>query len=298
LGKALGVIDMESAAQVAGARFAYLKGDLVLLQQGLITYVLSVLTNEKTLQAIAQEAGLEVSSKPFIPVLPPVFIRPEILEKMDRLEPKEDRYYVADDDLYLVGSAEHTLGPLHMNETLAEEKLPLRYIGYATSFRREAGSYGKDTKGIIRVHQFDKLEMESFTTPETALAEQNFFVALQEHLLRALELPYQVVQVCTGDMGKPNVRQIDMETWFPHQEKYRETHSADYMGDYQARRLAVKVRRGNGQTEFVHMNDATAFALGRILAAVLENYQESDGSVRVPRVLQGAVGKQKLGTVA
>lgn len=294
IGRMLDLIDIESAAQVAGSRFTYLKGDLVLLQQALINYVFSTLTSEKTLAGIAGQAGLQVSSKPFVPVLPPVFIRPEILEKMDRLEPREDRYYLQEDDLFLVGSAEHTLGPLHMNQTLDEKSLPIRYIGYATSFRREAGSYGKDTKGIIRVHQFDKLEMESFTTEKDALNEQNFIVAIQEHMLQALELPYRVVQVCTGDMGKPNVRQVDMETWMASQGKYRETHSADYMGDYQARRLAIKVKKEDGHMEFVHMNDATAFALGRILAAILENYQEQDGSVRVPTILQAGVGNEIL----
>ena len=207
---------------------------------------------------------------------------------------KEERYYLQQDDLYLVGSAEHTLGPLHMDETLPEEALPLRYLGFSTAFRREAGSYGKDMKGILRVHQFDKLEMESFTAPEDSLKEQNFFVAIQEYLMQGLELPYQVVAVCTGDMGKPDARQIDIETWLPGQEKYRETHSADLMQDFQARRLNIKVKRKDGKIEFAHMNDATAFAIGRTLIAILENYQQKDGSVKMPRVLQGYVGKKEI----
>lgn len=294
LGKELGILDSETAAQVTGARFTYLKGDLVKLQFALTQFVLDVVTDRDTLQAIADKSGIQITAKPFIPVLPPVFVRPEILDKMDRLEPKDDRYHVAEDDLYLTGSAEHALGPIHMDQIIDESELPIRYIGYATAFRREAGTYGKDTKGLIRQHQFDKLEMESFTTPETGLDEQNFIVAIQEYLLEQLELPYQVVQVCTGDMGKPDARQIDINTWFPAQNTYRETHTSDYMTDYQARRLMIRTRRENGQVEYVHMNDATAFALGRILAAIMENNQGEDKSIHIPGVLQKWVGKKKI----
>ncbi|HUZ92396.1 MAG TPA: aminoacyl--tRNA ligase-related protein, partial [Candidatus Paceibacterota bacterium] len=210
-------------------------------------------------------------------------------------EPKEERYYIPSDDAYLVGSAEHTLGPLHMDETIPEENLPLRYVGFSTAFRREAGSYGKDTKGILRVHQFDKIEIESFTLPEYAVTEQDFIVAIQENMMWELELPYQVVQICTGDMGGPDARQIDIETWIPSQGKYRETHTSDYMGDYQARRLNTKVKRKSGKTEFVHMNDATAFAIGRTLIAIMENYQTKDGKIEVPKVLQKYLGKKVIG---
>jgi seryl-tRNA synthetase len=195
----------------------------------------------------------------------------------------------------LIGSAEHTLGPLHMDETLKEEHLPLRYVGYSTAFRREAGSYGKDTKGILRQHQFDKLEMESFTKPEDGMAEQDFMVAIQEHLMRELKLPHQAVLICTGDMGFPDQRQIDIETWMPGQDTYRETHSADYVGGFQARRLNTKVKRADGSAEPVHMNDATVFAMGRTLIAILENYQQEDGSVAVPEVLRPFMGgKEKI----
>lgn len=295
IGKELGIFDSETAARVTGARFAYLKGDLVKLQFALIQFVIDTVTNSETLQEIADKNGLHVTAKPFSPVLPPVFIRPEVLDKMDRLEPKEDRYHVAEDDLYLTGSAEHTLGPIHMDEIIPESELPIRYIGYGTAFRREAGTYGKDTKGLIRMHQFDKLEMESFTTAEMGLDEQNFIVAIQEYLLQQLELPYQVMQVCTGDMGKPDARQIDINTWFPAQNTYRETHTSDYMTDYQSRRLMIRTRRENGAIEYVHMNDATAFALGRILAAIIENNQGADKSVNIPTVLQKWVGKEKIG---
>lgn len=285
LGKALDVIDTERASEISGARFAYLKGGVALLELALIQHALSIFTNEKTLKKIATDAGLDVSPKAFIPVIPPVFIRPEVFSRMGRLEPADDRYYIPTDDLYLIGSAEHTLGPLHMDQTLSEDQLPIRYIGFSTAFRREAGSYGKDTKGILRVHQFDKLEMESFTLPEQSLAEQNFFVAIQEHILQSLKLPYQVVAICTGDMGAPDARQIDIETWLPGQDKYRETHTADLMTDYQARRLKTKVRRANGESEFVHMNDATAVA-GRMLIAIMESYQTSSGTIAIPEALQ------------
>ena len=294
LGKALGFIDTETAAKTSGSRFAYLKGDLALLQFALVQYTLGVLTNEETLKEIIKKANLEISSKPFIPVIPPVFVRPEVMSKMARLEPKDERYHIESDDLYLVGSAEHTLGPIHMGETLAEQDLPVRYVGYSTAFRREAGSYGKDMKGILRLHQFDKLEMESFALPETAVAEQDFIVAIQEHLLQGLEIPYRVVAICTGDMGKPDVRQLDIECFLPGQGKYRETHTSDLMGDYQARRLETKVRRTSGVTEFVHMNDATAFAIGRAIIAIIENYQEEDGSIRVPKALQAYMGKEQM----
>jgi len=162
----------------------------------------------------------------------------------------------------------------------------LRYIGFSTAFRREAGSYGKDTKGILRVHQFDKLEMESFSLPENSLKEQDFIVAIQEYLMQSLKLPYQVVAICTGDMGGPDYRQIDIETWMPGQNKYRETNTSDLMNDYQSRRLNTKVKRKDGKTEFVHMNDATAFAIGRTLIAIIENGQQADGSVVIPEVLR------------
>src|SRR3989338_776780 len=293
LGEALGVIDVKVASKVTGARFGYLKGDAALLEFALIQHAFSVLTNTDELKKIANKVKEGYSSKPFIPIVPPVMVRPDVFGKMARLEPKEERYYIKSDDLYLIGSAEHTLGPMHMDEVLPEKDLPKRYVGFSTSFRREAGSYGKDIKGIFRVHQFDKLEIESFTTSGDSVKEQDFIVAIQEHLMRSLEIPYQVVVICSGDMGGPDARQIDIEAWFPSQNKYRETHTADLMTDYQARRLETKVRRNDGKVEFVHMNDATVFA-GRTLLAILENYQAKDGSVLVPKVLQKYTGFTKI----
>jgi seryl-tRNA synthetase len=269
-----------------------LKGDAVLLENSLYQFALSVLTDEQELKKIADKVEKGYYSKTFIPVLPPLFINPDVYEKMARLSPETEieRYGIPRDNQYLIGSAEHTLGPMHMNETLDRKDLPLRYFALTPAFRREAGSYGKDTKGILRQHQFDKLEMESFTAPEDGLKEQDFFIAIEEFLMQSLKIPYQVVAISTGDMGGPDFRQRDIESWMPGQNKYRETHTSDYMTDYQARRLQTKVRKDDGESEFVHMNDATAFAMGRTIIAILENYQQSDGSIRIPDVLKKYFG--------
>jgi seryl-tRNA synthetase len=284
-------IDKERAAKVAGSRFAYIKGDLVKLQFAIIQFVMNQLTNEEVLKQIIADAELGgVSAKPFTPILPPLMIRTELYDAMDRLEPRDDRYKLENDDLWLQGSAEHVMGSMHANEVFTESQLPLRYLGYATSFRREAGTYGKDMEGILRMHQFDKLEMESFTTGEDGLKEHLLMVAIQEYLLASLGLPYRVIQKCTADIGKPNARGIDMDTWLPGQDQYRETHTADYMTDYQTRRLQTRVRREDGTIEFAHTNDATAFALGRIMIAIIENNQREDGTVTVPEALRPYLG--------
>lgn len=290
-----GWIDKERAAKVAGSRFAYLKGDLVKLQFAIVQFVIDTLSDEAKITEIATTAGLEgISMRPFTPILPPYMIRTEIFDAMDRLEPRDDRYKLELDELWLQGSAEHVLGSMHANEIIAEDQLPLRYVGYATSFRREAGTYGKDMEGILRMHQFDKLEMESLTTAEDGLSEHFLMVAVQEYLLSSLGLPYRVVQKCTADIGKPNARGIDMDAWLPGQNQYRETHTADYMTDYQTRRLQTRVRRDDGSVELAHTNDATAFALGRAMIAIIENYQNEDGTVRVPEVLRGYLGNKEV----
>jgi seryl-tRNA synthetase len=208
-------------------------------------------------------------------------------------------YKLADDDLWLNASAEHTLCTMYWNEILPEDMFPIRYIGYSTSFRREAGSYGKDEEGIFRLHQFDKLEMESFTTPETGLDEHKLQIAIQEYLVGQLGLPYQFLQKCTADIGKPNAAGVDLNCWFPAQGKYRETHTADYMTDYQARDLKIRVRRASKEpgltTEhvaLVHTADATAFAMSRILKAIMENNQSAEGRIRVPEVLRKYLNDQ------
>lgn len=294
IGKELGIINSEKAADVSGARFTYIMGDLALIQFALIQLCFKTLTSRETLQKIIDEFGVKTTPEPFIPVIPPVMMRPVVMNRMARLEPRDERYLFEKDDLVLVGSAEHTLGPLHMDETIPEEKLPLRYVGYSTAFRREAGAAGKDTRGILRQHQFDKIEMESFTSPEHSLAEQELMVGVQEYLTRQLNIPYRVIICSTGDQGDADARHIDLEMWMPGQDTYRETHSADLMQGYQARRLNTKIKRADGSTEPVHMNDATAYAMGRTLIAILENYQNADGSVTVPEALRPWVGKEKI----
>lgn len=298
IGKELDIIDTEKAAEVSGARFSYLKGDLVLMQFALIQFAFSVLTSREKLSAIAQKAELDIDPKPFVPVIPPVMMRADVMGRMARLHPVDERYYFEKDEMVFVGSAEHTLGPLHINEIIEEERLPIRYAGYSTAFRREAGTYGKDTRGILRQHQFDKLELESFVLPEAGYREQDLFVAIQEHLMQSLKLPYRVMFICTGDMGKPDHRQYDIETWMPGQDTYRETQTSDYMGGYQARRLNTRIRGIDGELSHAHMNDATAFAIGRTLIAIIENYQQADGTIRVPEVLVPYVGKEILGRTA
>lgn len=293
LGEALEVIDNERAAKVSGARFTYLKGDLALMQFALTQFVLQVVTDERILGSIIEAAGLELPATPFTPVIPPALVRPETMQRMARLEPKEDRFITLDEEYVLVGSAEHSLGPMFMDEVLEAEQLPFRLIGYSSSFRREAGSYGKDTRGILRLHQFDKLEMETFSTAEKGLDEHYFMVAIQEHIVRKLNLPYQKVAICTGDMGDPDYMQTDLEVWLPGQDRYRETHTADYMTDYQSRRLKTRYK-DDGTTKFAYMNDATAVAIGRTLIAIMENYQTKEGTVMVPEVLRPYLGKDEI----
>lgn len=286
ISSARGWIDKERASKVAGSRFAYLKGDLVKLQIALVSWVIDALTDELIISEIIKENNLSVSTKPFIPVFPPFMIRTTVYDAMDRLEPSEDRYKIEGQDLWLQWSAEHVLWSMHTEEIFSEADMPVRYLGYATSFRWEAWTYWKDMEGIMRMHQFDKLEMESFSTPESSHEEHLFFSAIQEYLMQKLELPYQKLQKCTFDIWKPNAKGSDIETWLPWQQKYRETHTADYMTDYQSRRLKTRVRRTNGELDLVHTNDATAFACGRALVAIIENYQNEDMTIRVPLVLQ------------
>lgn len=289
-----GWLDKERAAKVAGSRFAYLRGDLVKLQFGIIQFIMDKLTDQAFIDEIIRENNLNVSNKPFLPVLPPLMLRTELYDAMDRLEPRDDRYKIEDEDLWLQGSAEHVLGSMHADEIFDEKELPVRYLGYATSFRREAGTYGKDMEGMFRMHQFDKLEMESLGVAEAGLDEHLFMVAIQEKIMQLLEIPYQVLQKCTADIGKPNARGIDIEAWLPGQNQYRETHTADYMTDYQARRLKTRVRRVTGDVELIHTNDATALPLSRGPIAILENHQQEDGSVMIPVALRPYMGGREI----
>ncbi len=279
LGENLGLIDTKKAAAVAGSRFGYLMGDGVLLELALVRLAMKTLVKEK-----------------FVPVIPPDMIRGEVYTGMGALsaKDKEERYFLPKDELYLIGSAEHTLGPLHMNDVIPEEELPKRYVGFSSCFRREAGSYGKDTKGIFRVHQFDKVEMFSFAKPETSEEEHQNLLGFEEKLMQALELPYRVVHICTGDMGWVGARQYDVETWFPSQNAYRETHSCSNTTDFQARGINAKYKTKGGKKEFLHTLNATAFSQ-RPLLAILENYQTKKGTIKVPKVLVEDVGKDEIG---
>lgn len=279
LAEALGLIDVKKAAEISGSRFGYLFREAALMEFGLLRLAFDTLLGNG-----------------FIPVVPPVMIRPNVYEGMGRLatDQKEERYYFEKDDLYLVGSAEHTMGPLHMNEIFEEKDLPRRYVGFSTCFRREAGTYGKDTKGILRVHQFDKVEMFSFAHPEHSEKEHQFLLSMQEQLMQKLELPYRVVEICTGDMGWTDARQFDVETWMPGQKEYRETHSCSNTTDFQSRGINIKYRTKEKKKELIHMLNATAFAIGRTLIAIIENYQTKDGSIRVPKALQDYVGKSEI----
>ncbi|HSW66616.1 MAG TPA: serine--tRNA ligase [Bacillota bacterium] len=290
LGEAHDIIDKERAAKIAGARFAYLKGGIVRLQFGLIQFVMQTLGDEAIIRKIVQDNDLKVSTKPFTPVLPPAMLRTEPYVASARLNAEEVTYKIEQDDLWLNASAEHTLCTMYWNEILPEDMFPIRYLGYSTSFRREAGTYGKDEEGIFRLHQFDKLEMESFTTPESGLGEHKLHIAIQEFLMQQLHLPYRYVQKCTADIGKPNAAGVDIDCWFPGQGKYRETHTADYMTDYQSRDLKIRVRRSDGRIELVHTADATGFAMSRILKAIIENYQTKDGRIMIPEVLRPFMG--------
>lgn len=285
IGEAKGWIDRERASKVAASRFVYLKGDLVLLEFALWHFALKVLTDQTVLEKIIKDNNLKVSAKPFVPVLPPAVAKKEVYEATGRLNKEEQTYKIEDEDLWLNASAEHTLAPMYLNEILAEADLPLRYVGYTTAFRREAGTYGKDMEGILRLHQFNKLEMECFNLPEDSLDEHMFLVAIQEYLMQQLGLPYRLLNKCTAEIGFPNAHGMDIEVWLPGQNKYRETHTADYITDFQAQGMKTRVRRHDGLVQLAHTNDATAFS-ERPLIAIIENCQTEEGNVKIPEVLQ------------
>lgn len=284
-----GWLDKERATKIAGARFVYTKGDLVKLEFALWQYGMEILTDQAILQQIATENKLEISTKPFEPILPPAVAKKTVFESTGRLNKEEQTYKFEDEDLWVNASAEHTIAPIFLNEILPENELPIRYIGYTTAFRKEAGTYGKDTEGIFRLHQFNKLEVVSFSTAQTSLAEHLFLVAIQEYLMQQLGLPYQVLEKCTADIGRPNVKGVDIEAWLPSQQTYRETHTADYLTDFQARAMKTRIRNTDGKITLAHTNDATVFSQ-RPLIAILENYQDINGDVIVPKCLRAYLG--------
>lgn len=286
-------MDKERAVKVAGSRFLYIKGDLARLEFALWQFAIDLLTDKKVIQQIIKDNNLKVSDTPFTFILPPAMAKTAVYEATGRLDREETTYKLADDDLWLNASSEHTMAPMYMGEILEEKVLPKRYLGYTTAFRREAGTYGKDMEGMFRLHQFNKLEMESFSTPELSMDEHLFMIAVQEHLMGRLGLPYQVIMKCTADIGFPNARGVDINVWLPGQNQYRETHTADYITDFQARRLKTRFRKADGEVGFVHTNDATAFS-ERPLIAIIENNQTKEGDVRVPEALQKYLGGKKV----
>lgn len=275
LGQILDIIDIDRAAKVSGARFAYLKNEAALLEFALVQFAFETLIKEG-----------------FIPVVPPVLIKTDSMRAMGYMEHggDEDMFQIPKDDLVLVGTAEHSIVPMHKNEVFLKKDLPRRYVGFSTAFRREAGSYGKDTKGIIRVHQFDKVEMVSYVPQGEDDKEHEYFVSLEEKFFQSLDIPYQVVKMCTGDLGFPTARKFDIEAWIPSQNKYREVTSASTITDFQSRRLNIKYQDGN-EKKIVNILNGTAFAIGRTLVAIVENYQQKDGSVIIPEVLRKYIGK-------
>ena len=265
IGRRLDVIDIERAARASGSRFGFLMRELVFVEFAMVRLALDTLV-----------------AHGFIPVSPPVPVRREVMFGAGELPGDEAQlYYLPQDELFLTGTSEQSIVALHMDETLEESQLPLRYAGFSTCFRREAGTYGKDTRGIFRVHQFDKVEMFSFTTHDTSWDEHEFLLAREEELLQAIGIPYRVMNVCTGDMGKKAAKQYDIEAWFPGQGRYRELTSCSNCTDYQSRRAHIRVKG----KPLPHTLNGTAFAIGRTIACLLENYQDPDGGVQLPAAL-------------
>jgi len=269
LGAALGVLDVERGARTSGSRFVYLLGDLVFVQFALMRNAMDVLVE-----------------KGFTPSIPPVLVREEAMFASAFLPTDEVNIYRTDtDQLYLIGTSEVSLAALHMEEILEEGSLPLRYAGYSTCFRREAGSYGKDLGGMFRVHQFDKVEMFSFATPESSWDEHEFLVSIEEEIIGGLGIPYRIVNIAAGDLGGAAAKKYDLEAWLPGQGRYRELTSCSNYTDYGARRAQTRVRRPDGSVETLHTLNGTATAIGRTLIAILENNQQADGSVVIPERL-------------
>jgi seryl-tRNA synthetase len=277
LGELLGAIDVARAAKVSGARFGYLTGPGAMLEFALVRFAVDRLTS----------AG-------FVPMIPPALVRREAMFGTGFLPTDEQQLFrIPEDDLYLVGTSEVPLVSYHADEILDPGSLPRRYVGFSPCFRREAGSYGKDTRGIFRVHQFDKVEMVSFVLPEASAEEHELLLAREEEILTALELPYRVVNIAAGDLGASAAKKYDCEAWIPSQGTYRELTSTSNCTDYQARRIACRVREPSGNRP-LHTLNGTAVAVGRTIVALLENHQQEDGSVRVPAALQRYLGAEVI----
>jgi len=259
-------IDLASAAKVSGSRFVYIKNQLARLELGLVSYVIDHLV----------DIGFEA-------IIPPVLINEKAMKGMGYLDHEGDEIYKTQDNLYLVGTSEQSVGAMHMEEIL-EAPLPRRYVAYSTCFRRESGSHGQDVKGMLRVHQFNKVEMFSFCSPEQSGDEHEFLLTQQRYIMDSLFLPYRVMKLAAGDLGAPAAKTYDIETWIPSEKKFRETHSTSNTTDYQARRLNIRVRDAD-TIKKAHMLNGTAVAVGRVLIALIENHQQADGSIAIPKVL-------------
>jgi seryl-tRNA synthetase len=280
LGKLLGAIDTERGAKVAGSRSYYLTGVGALLEFALVNYAIQS----------AVKNG-------FTPVIPPVLVNPAAMEGTGFLgQAAENVYRIEKDDVYLVGTSEVPLAAMHMDETLPADKLPLRYAGYSTCFRREAGTYGKDTRGIIRVHQFDKVEMFTFCKPEDAQAEHQRLLQWEKDLLNAMEIPFRVIDVASGDLGSSAARKFDIEAWIPTQGAYREVTSTSNCTEFQGRRLNIRYKDAEGVKAIATLN-GTLVAIPRMIVAILENHQNADGTVNVPAALQPFLGMKKFEVV-
>ena len=277
IAESLGLIDVQKASEVSGSRFSYLFGDLVKIEFNLVLWAMQ-----------------QLSDKGFKPTIPPVLVRENALYGTGFFpDDAEQVYEIPNDDLYLVGTSEVPLAALHSNEILDTATLPIRYAGFSTCFRREAGTYGKDTTGIFRVHQFDKVEMCSFCDPEKSEEEHKFILSVEEELLQALEIPYRVVDVCAGDLGSSASKKYDIEAWIPSQQAYREVTSCSNTTDFQARRLNIR-GKADGETNVLHTLNGTAIAVGRILIALIENNQTEDGKVEFSDSVAEIIGVKNL----
>ena len=277
IGESLGLINVEKASEVSGSRFSYIFGDLVKIEFNLVSYVLDKLSNNG-----------------FLPTVPPVLVRENALFGTGFFpDDAEQVYEIPNDDLYLVGTSEVSLAALHGEEILEHKSLPIRYAGFSTCFRREAGTYGKDTTGIFRVHQFDKVEMFSFCDSDNSKEEHEYLLSLEEEILQDLEIPYRVVDVCSGDLGASASKKFDIEAWIPSQNNYREVTSCSNTTDYQARRLNIRTKKEK-ETALIHTLNGTALAVGRILIALIENNQQEDGSVKFSDSLSKIIGVESL----
>jgi len=275
LGLNLDLFDTERAAKTSGARFYYLKNEVALLELALVNYSFNRLLK-----------------KGFTPIIPPTLVRERVMHGVGMLPlSKEEIYKVENEDLYMILTAEHAIASMHMDEILEKEELPKRYVAFSPCYRTEAGSHGRDTKGIFRTHQFDKVEMFTFCSPENSWEEHEFLLKNAEALVQGLKLPYRVMNICTGDLGNTAAKKYDIDAWLPGQNAYREIISCSNCTDYQARRLNIRYRTAPGaKPEPVHTINSTALAIGRTIVTILENYQQKDGSVKVPRVLQPYMG--------